>query len=223
MNSQKTTAAASQIPARPSRKKSGILGWVYRGMLPADRGKFWWSMVPALYITALMMTPAAPLLYRPFVPLPTLEQAHHWKGTIKVVPDSSWHWPGTRAAYRYYIQTEQGEFEFHDGYWGRRDVIYYEFNPHEVVNGSIGEIWYDPFYGLLKFELTMTTGKNIGKIERLIYESSVKYFNHKSSHDSYIWTFLLSFLPLIGQIWYIKKWLRIRYIKASAKERRGLK
>lgn len=220
MNSQKTTVP-SQPPAPQRRKKSGLLGWVYRGMLPADRGKFWWSMVPALYFTALMMTPAAPLLYRPFVPLPTLEQAHHWKGTIKVVPDSSWHWPGTRAAYRYYIQTEQGEFEFNYGYWGRRSDFYlYQV---EKIQGAIGEIWYHPMYGILAAEITVKSGPKAGRIEKKTYESAIHYFNHKPSHDSYIWTFLLSFLPLIGQIWYIKKWLRIRYIKASSKERRGLK
>jgi hypothetical protein len=222
VNRQQTTVA-SQPPAPRSRKRSGLLGWVYRGMLPTDRWKFWWSLVPALYITALMMTPAAPLLYRPFVPLPTLEQAHHWKGAIKVVPDSSWHWPGTRAAYRYFIQTEQGEFEFHDGYWGRRKKFEFEFNPHEAVNGSFGEIWYHPIYGLLKHELTMTTGKNSGEIEREIYDSIFTYHNKYFPSEKYFWIFISSFFPLIGQIWYIKKWLRIRYIKASSKARRGLK
>ena len=152
MNTVTPTEASQQAPVPKRRQHGGLLGWIYRGMLPADRWKFWWSMVIGLCYTAMLMTPAAPLLYRPFVTLPKLEQAHHWKGTIKVVPDSSWHWPGTRAAYRYFIQTEQGEFEFHDGYWGERMAISFEFNPHGAVNGSIGEIWYDPFYGLLKFE-----------------------------------------------------------------------
>ncbi len=220
MNS-KQTAVASQPPAPRSRKRSGLLGWVYRGMLPADRWKFWWCMVIGLCYTAMLMTPAAPLLYRPFVPLPTLEQAHHWKGTIKVVPDSSWHWPGTRAAYRYFIQTEQGEFEFHDGYWGRRSDFFW--NQIEKIQGAKAEIWYDPFYGILKHEILINGGLLFGKIDRQPYESAVNFFNHKSSHDSYIWTFLLSLLPLIYQIWYVKKWFRTRYIKASSKERRGLK
>lgn len=177
---------------------------------------YWLSLIILTLVVLSMLIPSAPLFIRLFVPFPKLEEVHYWKGVVDAVSttkSSKNYW----IEYRFFINTESGRHEFSFGYWGRKHT---PENPF-YIDKSIGEIWYHPLYGTVKYEFKISHGDLLGKTFQGTYEGSLNYYEKffvDSEYGKNVAIILIAYVLGVYQIIKQKKKKLVEIEKNSLKQ-----
>jgi hypothetical protein len=136
-----------------------------------------WILVAALVIGFSL--PAAPLLFRMFVPFPSLDQTQHLVGSVEVEFAKTFGRSGGGPLARIYVITSEGKVEVDCGYMFDRRTCH-DFNS---INGSQGQIWYHPIHGVVQWRLT---NAKTGKVSEIDIQFLEEYRRKNFSPDRYI-------------------------------------
>jgi hypothetical protein len=158
----------------------------------------WLGVVGTLVLCFVSLIPASPLFIKLFLPFPTLENAHYYRGEIETKEGRPL-FSRLEVRNRYYISTADGKFEIVDGYFGDR------FSPHhgELLDGARGEVWFHPAFGILQQRLLYKSKDGREKLSLSTIEGTKRWHVDAFRWNRYLWRSLLPtalFVFLLVQI-----------------------
>jgi hypothetical protein len=154
-----------------------------------------WILAAALVIGFSL--PAAPLLFRLFVPFPSLDQTQHLVGSVEVEFAKTFGRNGGGALARIYVVTSEGKVEVNCGYmFDRRSC--HDFNS---IHGSQGQVWYHPIHGVVQWHLK---NPKTGKVSEIDIQFLEEYRRKHFSPSKYIEQLWASAALLVALLFVIR-------------------